>query len=107
MSAYYLDASAAVKGYVAERGSRRVLQLLEEGSKNEMHLGRIGVVELFAALFRKAACGGRRFRRGLECGDLVAGRPTVFVEDRRVRRRNRRAGGGGSRAAPLACLRLP
>jgi hypothetical protein len=44
MSAYYLDASAAVKGYVAERGSRRVLQLLEEGSENEMNLGRIGVV---------------------------------------------------------------
>lgn len=57
MSAYYLDASAAVKGYVAERGSRKVLRLLEEGSENEMHLGRIGVVEVFAALFRRAAFG--------------------------------------------------
>ena len=58
MSAYYLDASAAVKGYVEERGSRRVLQLLEEGPESEMHLGRIGVVEVFAALFRKTASEG-------------------------------------------------
>ncbi|CAN5671764.1 hypothetical protein BH24ACT21_BH24ACT21_10430 [soil metagenome] len=34
MPAYYLDASAAVKGYVSERGSARVLDLLDVGPGN-------------------------------------------------------------------------
>ncbi len=58
MVAYYLDASAAVKGYVAERGSRRMLQLLEEGPDHDLYLSRIGTVEVAAALFRRATAGG-------------------------------------------------
>ena len=58
MAAYYLDASAAVKCYVAEHGSYKVLQLLEEGTDHELHLSQIGVVEVFAALYRRACVSG-------------------------------------------------
>ena len=57
MAAYYLDASAAVKGYVAECGSRRILQLLEEGADHDLYLSRIGTVEVAAALSRRATTG--------------------------------------------------
>ena len=53
MDAYYLDASVAVKGYIADRGSRRMLQLLEEGANHEMYLSRIGTIEVAAALYRR------------------------------------------------------
>jgi uncharacterized protein len=56
--AYYLDASAAVKGYVAERGSGRILKLLEEGADHDLYFSRIGTVEVAAALFRRARAGG-------------------------------------------------
>ena len=51
MSVYYLDASAAVKGYVAERGSEKVLNLLSPEEGHELYLSRVGVVEIAAALF--------------------------------------------------------
>lgn len=57
MSACYLDASAAVKGYVAERGSPRVLEILDPGEERELYLSRVGVVEIAAALFRRARIG--------------------------------------------------
>ncbi len=53
MDAYYLDASVAVKGYIADRGSRSMLQLLEGGANHEMYLSRIGTVEVAAALYRR------------------------------------------------------
>lgn len=58
MTAYYLDASAAVKGYVAERGSSKVLQILDGSTDHELHLGRISVIEVFAALYRRASVTG-------------------------------------------------
>ena len=57
MAAYYLDASAAVKGYVAECGSRRILQLFEEGAEHDLYLSRISTVEVAAALSRRATAG--------------------------------------------------
>ncbi len=53
MNAYYLDASAAVKGYVAERGSPRVVGLLENVAGSELYLSRIGTVEVAAGIFGK------------------------------------------------------
>ena len=58
MAAYYLDASATVKGYVAERGSHKALQIRAEGTDHELHLSRIGVVEVFAALYGRASVSG-------------------------------------------------
>lgn len=57
MAAYYLDASAAVKGYAAEQGSRRIVRLIEEGADLELYLSRVGVVEIAAALFGKVKTG--------------------------------------------------
>ncbi|MDP8951343.1 MAG: type II toxin-antitoxin system VapC family toxin [Actinomycetota bacterium] len=57
MAAYYLDASAAIKGYAAEQGSRRLLQLIEEGADHALYLSWVGVVEVAAALFGKAKTG--------------------------------------------------
>ena len=51
MTAYYLDASAAVKAYSQETGSERVREILEHGV--EVNLSRVGVVEVAAALFGK------------------------------------------------------
>lgn len=47
MAAYYLDTSAAVKAYAREPGS-------------EVHLSRVGVVEVAAALFGKTKAGEMR-----------------------------------------------
>jgi predicted nucleic acid-binding protein len=58
--AYYLDASAAMKGYVSERGSRRVVQLLEGDAGYELYLSRIGTVEIAAAIFGKVRAGEAR-----------------------------------------------
>lgn len=58
MTAYFFDASATVKGYVAERGSSAVAQILDGGTDHELHLGRVGVVEVFAALYRRGAVAG-------------------------------------------------
>lgn len=57
MPAYYLDSSAVVKGYAAEQGSERIVQLLEEGAEHELYLSRIGMVEMAAALFSKVKTG--------------------------------------------------
>lgn len=57
MPDYYLDASAAVKGYVSERGSARILDLLDVESNHELYLSRVGVVETAAAIFRRVAIG--------------------------------------------------
>lgn len=77
MTAYFLDASAAVKGYVAEPGSSTVLQILDERADHELHLGRIGVVEVFAALYRRGAVAG------VELGE-ISHAVTRFREDART-----------------------
>ncbi len=64
-AAYYLDASAAVKGYVSERGSRRVVQLLEGDAGYELYLSRIGSVEIAAAIFGKVRAGEARSEEAL------------------------------------------
>lgn len=55
MTSYYLDTSAAVKAYYEERGGDRVEEILERGS--EVHLSRVGIVEVVAALFGKVRSG--------------------------------------------------
>ncbi len=61
MSVYYLDASAAVKGYVAERGAEEVLRLLDPEEGHELYLSRVGVVEIAAALFGRVRTGETSF----------------------------------------------
>ena len=61
MSVYYLDASAAVKGYVAERGAEEVLRLLDPEEGHELYLSRIGAVEIAAALFGRVRTGETSF----------------------------------------------
>ncbi len=57
MEAYYLDASAAVKGYLAERGSPRVVELLNSAAGHELYLSRVGTVEVAAGIFGKVRTG--------------------------------------------------
>lgn len=54
MAAYYLDASAAVKGYVEERGSNRIIALLDHAAEHELYISRIGIVEVAAGILGKA-----------------------------------------------------
>jgi predicted nucleic acid-binding protein len=65
MPAYYLDASAAVKGYVSERGSARVLDLLGAGPGHELYLSRVGVVETASAIFRRVETGETELEEAL------------------------------------------
>ncbi len=55
MTVYFLDASAAVKVYVQERGSDRVEEILDQGE--DFYLSRVGVVEVAAAIFGKTKTG--------------------------------------------------
>lgn len=57
MPVYYLDASAAVKGYASERGSEEVLKLLDPEEDHELYLSRVGVVEVAAAIFGRVRTG--------------------------------------------------
>lgn len=57
MPTYYLDASAAVKGYARESGSSRVLQLLDPTEGHELFLSRVGSVEIAAAIIGRARSG--------------------------------------------------
>ena len=53
MAGYYLDSSAAVKLYVAERGSLWLMALLDPARSHEAFVSRIAAVEVAAALFRR------------------------------------------------------
>lgn len=55
MSAYYLDASAAVKPYSEERGADLVEELLN--GVTAVYLSRVGIVEVVAAFFKKTRTG--------------------------------------------------
>lgn len=57
MTTYYFDASAAVKGYVAERGSSRILELLGGDAEHRLYLSRVGMVEVAAGIFGKVRAG--------------------------------------------------
>lgn len=63
MAAYYLDASAALKAYSEEQGADRVEEILEHGT--EIHLSRVGVVEVAAAFFEKARVGEMRMEEAV------------------------------------------
>ena len=66
MATYYLDASAAGKGYVAEWGSERVLRLLEGDAEHELYLSRLGMVEIASAIFGKVKAGETRSDSALQ-----------------------------------------
>ncbi len=57
MKTYFMDSSAAVKGYVEEAGSEQVGRLLEPSEDREVYISRVGPVEIAAALFRKVKAG--------------------------------------------------
>lgn len=50
----YIDSSAVVKRYAPEKGSEWVKSIVEPAEGNTIYLGQIGVVEIAAALSRKA-----------------------------------------------------
>ena len=57
MAAYLLDSSAAVKLYVAERGSGWLIALADPTLAHELFIIRITAVEIAAALYRRARTG--------------------------------------------------
>lgn len=63
LDTYYLDASAAVKAYFEERGADRVEEILEHGT--EIHLSRVSIVEVAAALFGKTKTGEMRMEEAV------------------------------------------
>ncbi len=54
---YYFDSSAAVKRYAPERGSEWIRSIVDPAEGNTVYLGQVGVVEIAAALSRKARTG--------------------------------------------------
>lgn len=58
MGAYFLDSSAAVKVYVAERGTAWLRELVRPANAHEFFLVFISPVEIAAAIFRRAGPGG-------------------------------------------------
>jgi predicted nucleic acid-binding protein len=57
VAAYLLDSSAAVKLYVAERGSGWLIALADSTLAHELFIIRITAVEIAAALYRRARTG--------------------------------------------------
>jgi predicted nucleic acid-binding protein len=57
VAAYFLDSSAAIKLYVTERGSPRVLGLTVPPQANEIFIVRITAVEIAAAFYRRVRGG--------------------------------------------------
>ena len=57
MAAHFLDSSAAVKLYVAERGSSWLAALLAASQPERVFLMRVAAVEIGAALFRRVTAG--------------------------------------------------
>lgn len=57
MGAYYLDTSALVKRYAAERGTAWVVALTDRASEHDLYTARVTGPEMIAALFRKVRNG--------------------------------------------------
>jgi predicted nucleic acid-binding protein len=57
MAFYYLDASALVKRYVAEKGTAFITSLTNPNAGNDVWIAAIGSVELVAALYRRVNTG--------------------------------------------------
>ncbi|MBT3270265.1 type II toxin-antitoxin system VapC family toxin [Candidatus Poribacteria bacterium] len=76
MPTYFVDSSALVKAYVAERGSRWVRDLLQSAELGDIYIAVVTPVEVTAALSRrsrgtddlsaKARAGVRQFREALD-----------------------------------------
>lgn len=73
MAGYYLDASAAVKGYVEERGSDRIVALLDCEAEHELYISRIGIVEVAAGILGKARTGEVAFEEAVSCVRVFRG----------------------------------
>ncbi len=71
MTTYYFDASAAVKGYVAEQGSSRVLELLGGDAEHRLYLSRVGMVEVVAGIFGKVRVGESEMEEALSAVDRL------------------------------------
>lgn len=65
MAYYYLDASAAVKGYVEERGSDRIVALLDRAAEHELYISRICIVEVAAGILGKVRTGEAAFEEAV------------------------------------------
>jgi predicted nucleic acid-binding protein len=57
VAAYFLDSSAAVKLYVAERGTAWLTSLVDPSQGHELFIARVTPVEIAAALYRRVATG--------------------------------------------------
>ena len=57
MAQYYLDSSALVKRYVAERGTPWISHVCDAAAGHTLYTVRISGAELVAALFRRARAG--------------------------------------------------
>jgi hypothetical protein len=54
VAVYYVDSSALVKRYVAERGSAWITGLVDPAAANDIYIVRITTVEVVSALTRRA-----------------------------------------------------
>ena len=57
MACYYLDSSALVKRYVAERGTSWINGLCDAAAGHTIYVVRVSGAEIVAALFRRARMG--------------------------------------------------
>ncbi len=57
MAYYFFDSSALVKRYVNERGSEKVLTITDPDATNTLHIARITIVEVVAAVARRRRGG--------------------------------------------------
>lgn len=57
MAQYYLDSSALVKRYVAERGTAWISQMCETASGHTIYAVRVSGAEIIAALVRRSRAG--------------------------------------------------
>jgi uncharacterized protein len=57
MAVFYLDTSALVKRYVAERGSGFIRQITDQNSANVTWTASVACVEIVAALYRRVNTG--------------------------------------------------
>lgn len=55
---YFVESSALVKAYLAERGSAWVAALVDPDAGNTAHVARITAVEVVAAIARRRRAGG-------------------------------------------------
>ena len=57
MAQYYLDSSALVKRYVAERGTSWISSMCDAAAGHTLYIVRISGAEIIAALFRRSRAG--------------------------------------------------